>query len=88
MTVYLNLRRCHFTAILSGEKTVEYRDATPYYDNKFIGKDIEYIHFRNGYSRVAPEMTVEVLAITRYDDGYEIELGRIVSCCNTHSIAS
>jgi hypothetical protein len=45
-------------------------------------REYDAILFRNGYSRIAPEMLVEFLGLRRYGKGrkayYAIRLGRII----------
>lgn len=35
----------------SGEKTEEYRDSTPYWCNRLIGKGYTHVRFRYGYTK-------------------------------------
>ena len=39
----LIIKRKFFDAIIDGEKTIEYRDRSEYYDKLFEGKKIKYI---------------------------------------------
>jgi hypothetical protein len=75
----LNLHREFFREILEGTKKVEYRDRTPYWENRLTNKKYTHIRFRNGYLTVAPEMIVELKRIKKTDDVYQLHLGEIVS---------
>lgn len=60
-----------YDLIRKGEKKIEYRVASPYWDSRLIGHDIKFIRFSKGYSKTT--MTVEVLKIEKmivdkYDD--------------------
>ena len=81
--LHLNLYRKYFDAILKGEKTIEYRDITPYWSKRLEGRHYDVIKFRNGYAKDAPTMLVEYEG---YDVGfnalceekYMINLGKII----------
>lgn len=57
--LYLTLHRRWFDEIASGRKTEEYREKTPYWDKRLVGREYDAIHFRNGYNRGCPWMLVE-----------------------------
>ena len=60
--LHLTLTRRWFDMIASGQKREEYRDMKPYWHKRLMcakGK-FDAIHFRNGYSRGARAMTVEL----------------------------
>ena len=81
--LHLNLYRKYFDAILNGEKTIEYRDITPYWSKRLEGRHYDVIQFRNGYAKDAPTMLVEYEG---YDVGfnalceekYMINLGKVI----------
>ena len=50
----LTLKKEWFDLIRSGKKTVEYREYKPYWISRLVGKDYDYIEFRNGYGKEAP----------------------------------
>lgn len=60
-----------YDLIRSGRKKIEYRVASPYWDDRLVGHDIKFFRFSRGYSKTT--MTVEVLKIEKmlvseYDD--------------------
>lgn len=62
--LYLNLRREHFTAILSGAKTKEYRQASPHW-RRLLSRPCDRVLFRNGYAKSGPRAVYEVKRIER-----------------------
>lgn len=74
----LMLKREYFLAILDGTKKKEFRDKTDFWERQLKRKPYTHIRFRNGYAKVAPEMTVELKRITKRDSCYELHLGKIV----------
>lgn len=46
--------------IASGEKKEEYREIKPYWYKRLCGKSYTHILFRNGYSKTARSMLVEL----------------------------
>ena len=82
--LHLNLYRKYFDQILKGEKTIEYRDITPYWSKRLEGKYYDVIQFRNGYRKDAPIMIVEYKG-TIVDDlygTYVIKLGNVLETKN------
>ena len=79
--VYLNLKRKYFDAILSGIKTEEYRDKTPYYWARIGCKisTLEYIWFINGMSKQSDHMLIKFERLIDDDHKYVLKLGDIVS---------
>ena len=49
--LHLNLKAVYFDAIASGEKTEEYRLATPYWRRRLEGRQYEGIVLKRGYPR-------------------------------------
>ena len=80
--LHLNLYRKYFDQILKKEKTIEYRDITPYWSKRLEGRHYDVIKFRNGYRRDAPEMIVEYKGIYISDSEYAIVLGNILETKN------
>jgi ASC-1-like (ASCH) protein len=80
--LHLTLHRQFFSEIAAGTKRIEYRSQTTYWKRRLEGREYDAILFRNGYSRIAPEMLVEFLGLRRYGKGrkayYAIRLGRIL----------
>ena len=84
--LHLNLYRKYFDQILKGEKTIEYREVTPYWSKRLEGRHYDVIQFRNGYAKVAPMMIVEFKGVDIDTDvqglRYAIELGEILETKN------
>ena len=80
--LHLNLYRKYFDQILKKEKTIEYRDITPYWSKRLEGRHYDVIKFRNGYRKDAPEMVVEYKGIYISDSEYAIVLGNILETKN------
>lgn len=57
--LHLTLKKKWFDLIASGEKKEEYREMKPYW-HKRLNKPYDSICFRNGYSKNAPRITVEL----------------------------
>lgn len=80
--IHLNLYKEFFDKIISGEKTKEYRDKTEYWkkrltlDNSF--KKFDYIIFRNGYSKNAPEIKIVCKKIYQNKNNFVFDLGKII----------
>lgn len=55
-TLHLTLKKKWFDMIASGEKREEYRDMKPYWHARLAGKKYDFVSFRNGYSKDAPQM--------------------------------
>jgi ASC-1-like (ASCH) protein len=81
-TLHLTLHRQFFAEIAAGTKPIEYRSQTTYWKRRLEGREYDAILFRNGYSRIAPEMLVEFVGLRRYGKGrkayYAIRLGRVL----------
>jgi len=60
--LHLTLKKKWFDMIKSGEKREEYREMKPYW-HKRLNKSFDAIQFRNGYSKDAPKMIVELKEI-------------------------
>jgi ASC-1-like (ASCH) protein len=63
--LHLTLKKKWFDMIASGEKKEEYRVIKPYWIKRLRKKKFDAIRFRNGYSKDAPVITVELRAMTR-----------------------
>ncbi|MBF4991074.1 ASCH domain-containing protein [Methylophilus sp. QUAN] len=62
--LYLTLTKEWFDLIVSGVKTVEYREIKPYWAKRLLNKDgtpkhFDAVHFRNGYGRSNPNALLE-----------------------------
>ena len=84
--LHLNLYHKYFDQILKGEKTIEYRDITPYWSKRLEGRHYDVIKFKNGYRKDAPEMLVEFkgMGVVTFQTTptYAIELGKILETKN------
>ena len=80
--LHLNLYRKYFDQILKKEKTIEYRDITPYWSKRLEGRHYDVIKFKNGYRKDAPEMVVEYKGMYISDSEYAIVLGNILETKN------
>lgn len=66
--IKLVLKKKWFDMILSGDKTVEYRDIKPYYNSRLELLDFRYsgygyVTFYNGYAKNRNQFTVQILGI-------------------------
>jgi len=73
--IYLTLHKKWFDQILSGEKTIEYREVKPYYTKRFCPErgvclrkkwfdpSKVKIIFKNGYSKTSPQLIARVKKI-------------------------
>ena len=84
--LHLNLHREFFLAVLDGTKTTEYRRRSGYWHRRLRGRKHTHICFRNGYLADAPEMLVELAAVTTRPDYFAISLGRIIRKKNTAAL--
>lgn len=66
MKLEITIKRKYFDEILKGTKTEEYRLITHYWKTKLIGREYDYILFRNGYGNHRPSLKIECL-------GYEVK---------------
>ncbi len=84
--LYLTLRRRWFDEIAAGTKTVEYREMTPYWQRRIVGRQYDEVHFRNGYRQDSPFMRVEYRGWKRtVRDGkpmFALQLGKVLEIKN------
>ena len=86
----LTLKKQWFDMIASGQKTEEYREIKPYWTTRL--KDparYQTVQFKNGYSKHAPTVTLELLGITKgigkpqwgapHTRVYILQLGKILT---------
>ena len=82
VSLSLNVHREWFDKIASGEKRVEYRSNTPFWQTRLVDRTYKEVHFRNGYSPTAPFMRVEYLGVRKERSGrdsyFAIRLGRVL----------
>lgn len=60
--LHLTLKRQWFDMIASGEKLEEYREVKEYWTRRLY-RDLDAVHFRNGYRPDSPTMMFELLWI-------------------------
>jgi hypothetical protein len=61
--LHLTLKKQWFDMIASGVKREEYREMKPYRHKRLANRKYDAIQFRNGYSKDAPTMLVELKSI-------------------------
>ena len=90
--LHLTLKKEFFDQIKKGKKTAEYREYKPYWIKRLMNTDrsfkqFDYINFRNGYHKNAPEFLIEFLGIKiikhkigllKTERVFEIKLGKII----------
>lgn len=64
--LFLTIKKEYFDAILSGEKTEEYRAISPFYKSRLENKNYTHIILQNGYNKNSRRLKAEFL-------GYEIK---------------
>lgn len=74
--LHFSIYRKWFDEILSGDKTIEYREVKPHYDRIF-NRHYDEVKFVNGYGSERPYLIAEVTKITKSEQYYEIHLGKI-----------
>jgi len=73
-TLHLTVKKKWFNDIELGKKDKEYRIVKPYWEKRLIGKDYDYIEFRNGYRKDSRKMTVKFLELSMLSSGIETDL--------------
>ena len=90
--LHLTLKKEFFDQITCEEKTSEFREYKTYWIKRLMEQDgsfkqIDFVHFRNGYSKNAPELLVECLGIIltkqrigflKREKVFEIKLGEVL----------
>ena len=74
--LHLVLMKEPFQRILNGDKIIEYRDTTPYWDKRLMDKDIKWIYFQYAYHKNPSYMVVKCLKKERLDR-WNLHLGEI-----------
>ncbi len=84
--LHLTLYRKWFDEIVSGRKRKEFREWTPYWNKRLLGKTFDEVHFRNGYGKGRPFMRVECVGIKLHMESgksmFIIDLGNITEIKN------
>lgn len=87
--LHLTLIKQWFDLVASGRKLSEFRRIKPYWEKRFYKsictkefKDFDEIHFKNGYSKTAPSMRIELLGFGYKEfmgeQCFELRLGRVL----------
>ena len=63
----LHLKKCYFEAIRDGKKTFEYREQTPYWQKRLVGRMYDGIQLQCGYPKAGDKSRI----IRRRWQGYE-----------------
>jgi hypothetical protein len=71
--LFLILKKEFFDQIASGEKSVEYREATPYWRNR-LKKPFATVLFQLGYEKNAPRLVADIVSINLVNGYYEITI--------------
>jgi hypothetical protein len=72
-SLFLILKKEFFDQIASGEKVIEYREATTYWRNR-LNRPFNTVLFQLGYEKEAPRLIAEVISIDLVDDHFEIAI--------------
>ena len=72
-----------FERIMNGDKTIEYRDNTPYWTKRLKDKDIKWIYSNIFYHKNPTHMVVECTNKI-LTDRWELHLGDIIHIHNNH----
>lgn len=74
LTIRFTLKKQWFDKIVSGEKTVEYREYKPYWITRLAGAEVALAVdnnvtaiFRNGYKKDAPTVVKQIVGISIVD---------------------
>ena len=82
--LHLTLFKKWFDLIARGAKKREYRDIKPYWTKRLVGKKFNEIYFKNGYSKNAPFMRVQLKGMKREKDKYTLILGKVLEIKNNN----
>ena len=63
-TLHLVLKKCWFDKIVSGEKTSEYRECSPYWNKRLSNRQYDTVVFHNGYTNNTATFRVVSIDIT------------------------
>ena len=81
--LHLVLMKDPFERIAKGEKKIEYRDKTDYWNRRLWGKDIKWIFFQYAYHKNPTHMVVECKDV-QITDRWCLHLGDIIHFDNRH----
>ena len=76
----MTLKKEWFDQIVAGTKKKEYRDHSPYWEARLLGRKYDSILFVNGYSKTSPTVLVEYKGykLDQSQGQYIISLGKIL----------
>lgn len=72
--LHLILKARWYDKINRGDKTSEYRECKPYWDNRLRESDYTHVMFRQGYGKNAPTMMFEIKSICVTDAKNDLNL--------------
>ena len=84
-SLQLTLHRQWFNDILSGQKTIEYREIKPHWTKRIAGRQYDEIHFRNGYQPQSPWMRVQYRGYFMCNNLFCLRLGKILETKYLHN---
>ena len=87
MQLTIPIHRHHFEAILCGDKTIEYRDKSPYWYSRLAFRKYSTARIVNGRNTKSQWLTCQILDIVEKDDCFEIHLGPVVDFGNLDKIS-
>lgn len=74
-TLTMNIKRCYFKCIVDGTKRVEYRDMSPFWQQRIEGLQTPFrLRLLNGMLPPVPEALVEVKRVVRNRANRQYEL--------------
>lgn len=83
MILPLTLYKQYFIAILTGEKKIEYRSRSEYWDKKLL-KPYTAMHMVNGYGAKRPWLEAEIVRVEQTPEQWLIHIGNITGYGNLH----
>jgi hypothetical protein len=87
MQLTIPIHRHHFEAILCGDKTIEYRDKSPYWYSRLAFRKYSTARIVNGRNTKSQWMTCQITEIIEKDDCFEIHLGPVLDFGNLDKIS-
>lgn len=87
MQLTIPIHRHHFEAILCGDKTIEYRDKSPYWYSRLAFRKYSTARIVNGRNTKSQWLTCPILDIVEKDDCFEIHMGPVLDFGNLYKIS-
>lgn len=72
--LFLTIKKYWFDKILSGEKTIEYREYKDYYHKKICNTNYTEILLQAGYSKTSPRLKAKITLIDVNEIVFDTEL--------------